>query len=529
MSESLLISSLPQSCAVVIDGAQAPRAKAGPRMPLSVRRGQVTARFDAAQSTPEMRRHWANADQLSPNAATNPAVRAIIRSHSRYEYENNGYAKGVVSTLTNFVIGTGPRLQVQTDNRDVNREIERKFARWCRAIGFARKLRLAFRTRTVAGDGIGALLTNPRVRSKVKLDLRIVEPEQVTTPITRWRPDDDSMVDGIEFDRWGNPARYFVLRRHPGDGGSIDSRSGTYDVLPADSVVHLFHEDRPGQRRGIPLLTPSLTLYAMLRRYTLAVLGTAEQAALPGGVIYSDAGADIGEEDEPEPMDEIELERNMWVTLPRTWKLGQVKAEQPTDTYGGFKREIVAESGRAMDMPRNLAASDSSDYNYASGRLDHQAFRKAVDVDHQDIEEAACDPIFEAWAREAVLISGYLSLPVRTALADIDESPDHEWIWDAGEHVDPQKEAKAQTERLKNHTTTLRREWARQGRDWEEEVEQIGRERALLKELGISAATPTTPTGGENADDDQDESDDEREESREDEDARGGDGERDDE
>jgi hypothetical protein len=184
MSESLLISSLPQSCAVVIDGAKAPRAKSGPRMPLSVRRGQVTARFDAAQSTPEMRRHWANADHLSPNAATNPAVRAIIRSHSRYEYENNGYAKGVVSTLTNFVIGTGPRLQVQTDNRDVNREIERKFARWCRAIGFARKLRLAFRTRTVAGDGIGALLTNPRVRSKVKLDLRIVEPEQVTTPIT---------------------------------------------------------------------------------------------------------------------------------------------------------------------------------------------------------------------------------------------------------------------------------------------------------------------------------------------------------
>jgi lambda family phage portal protein len=506
MSDSLLISSLPESCAVVIDGRRC-RAAAGE--PLSTQRRRVRSRFDAAQTPPEMRRHWANADHLSPNAATSPMVRAIIRSRSRYEHENNGYAKGVVSTLTNFVIGTGPRLQVRTGDRQVNREIERKFARWCRAIGFARKLRLAFRTRTVAGDGIGVLVTNPRVRAKVKLDLRIVEPEQVTTPVSRWRPDDDGLVDGIEFDRWGNPARYYVLRRHPGDAPSLGISDGTYDVLSADSVVHLFHEDRPGQRRGIPLLTPSLTLYAMLRRYTLAVLGTAEQAALPSGVIYSEAGADIGEDDEIEPMDEIELERNMFLGMPRGWKIGQLKAEQPTDTYGGFKREIVAESGRAMDMPRNLAAADSSDYNYASGRLDHQAFRKAVDVDHQDIEEMACDPIFEAWAREAVLVMDYLSLPARTALADIDETPEHEWIWDAGEHVDPQKEAKAQTERLKNRTTNLQREWSRQGVDWEEAVEQIALEHQTLKGLGLTAMEAQPGNSGKSGKDESVRDDDE--------------------
>ena len=42
-----------------------------------------------------------------------------------------------------------------------------------------------------------------------------------------------------------------------------------------------------------------------------------------------------------------------------------------------------------------------------------------------------------------------------------------QWFWNGHEHVDPAKEANAQATRLKNHTTTLAVEYARQGRDWE--------------------------------------------------------------
>jgi hypothetical protein len=51
--------------------------------------------------------------------------------------------------------------------------------------------------------------------------------------------------------------------------------------------------------------------------------------------------------------------------------------------------------------------------------------------------------------------------------------------------VDPVKEAMAQAKRLENKTTTLANEFARQGRDWERELEQIAREDAKLKELGL--------------------------------------------
>ena len=87
----------------------------------------IRARYDAAVSNDENRRHWANADNLSANAANSPLVRRLLRNRSRYEVANNSYARGIVSTLANDVIGTGPRLQMLTDNADANRFIEQEW------------------------------------------------------------------------------------------------------------------------------------------------------------------------------------------------------------------------------------------------------------------------------------------------------------------------------------------------------------------------------------------------------------------
>jgi hypothetical protein len=67
----------------------------------------VRAKFDSAQTTADNRRHWANADGLSADAAANPEVRRTLRNRARYEVANNSYARGIVLTLANDVIGTG--------------------------------------------------------------------------------------------------------------------------------------------------------------------------------------------------------------------------------------------------------------------------------------------------------------------------------------------------------------------------------------------------------------------------------------
>ncbi len=449
----------------------------------------VRGKYDAAQTTHENRRHWANADHLSADAAANAEVRRMLRSRARYEVANNSYAKGIVLTLANDVIGTGPRLQLLTENDDANSRIEREFMRWAKAIGLAEKLRTIRMARASDGETFAILASNPALPTAVKLDLRLIEADQVTTPDLSVL--NINTIDGIVFDAFGNPFEYHVLKQHPGDtrGWMLGLE---YDRVPAAAVIHYFRADRPGQSRGIPDITPALPLFAQLRRYTLAVLGAAEMAALPSGVIYTDAAADA-EASQVEPMDTVDMDRGTWMTMPFGWKIGQIKAEQPTTAYGDFKHEVIDESARPVSMPSNIARGNSSGYNYASGRLDHQAFFKAIRIDQAHLADVVLDRILKAWLNEAVLIEGYLPQPVRT----LDAEFPHQWFWDGFEHVDPAKEASAQATRLQSNTTTLAAEYAKGGLDWENELRQRARELALMRELGIdtqvTAPAPAKP------------------------------------
>lgn len=448
----------------------------------------IAAKFDSAQTTVDNRRHWANADGLAPNAAVNPQVRRILRNRSRYEVANNAYAKGIVLTLANDTVGTGPRLQMLTDDEEANRRIEEAFERWSRAVDLPGKLRTMRMARAESGEVFGLLTSNPSIDSPVSLDLRLVEAEQVTSPLSR--SPGAREVDGIILDSAGNPLAYRVLRQHPGSSTFLASPSDDpahYDLLPVASVVHYFRPDRPGQLRGIPDITPALPLFAQLRRYTLAVIAAAETAADYAAVIYTDAPAN-GEADPLEAMDEIALEQRMATVLPGGWKLGQVHAEQPTTTYGDFKREILNEIARCLNMPFNVAAGNSSGYNYASGRLDHQTYFKSIRVEQGHLQLTVLDRILGAWLREAVLVEGLLPQSMRLASSGA-PTPAHTWFWDGVEHVDPAKEATAQATRLANHTTTLAAEYARQGRDWEQELRQRAKEQALMNELGLTPAT----------------------------------------
>ena len=87
--------------------------------PLRTARGGppgVRARYDAARTSTENVNHWGNADALSAAAANSPQVRLKLRTRARYERDNNSYASGLVETVANDTIGTGPRLQLHTDD-----------------------------------------------------------------------------------------------------------------------------------------------------------------------------------------------------------------------------------------------------------------------------------------------------------------------------------------------------------------------------------------------------------------------------
>jgi capsid protein len=276
---------------------------------------RLAARYDAATTTVDNMRHWSAADGLSASSANSPDVRRTLRNRARYEVANNSYARGMTLTLANDVVGTGPRLQMLTTDANANRIVELEFFAWADAIGLAEKLRTMRLARIVDGESFCLLTSNSRIESPVKLDLRPIEADQITSP--GFSLDTARHNDGVHFDGAGNAVAYDLLRHHPGDNAFTTGVE--YDSIEADAMIHYFRCDRPGQIRGVPDITPALPLFAQLRRFTLAVLAAAETAADFAGILYTDAPAN-GEADAAEPFESIELEKRMLLTMPGGWK-----------------------------------------------------------------------------------------------------------------------------------------------------------------------------------------------------------------
>lgn len=445
-----------------------------PKKPVKARRTAkqfMRAKYDAAQTTDENRKHWSHADGLSADAAASPGVRRVLRNRARYEVSNNSYARGIVSTIANDCVGTGPRLQMLGIKKADATFVEGEFQKWATSVDLAEKLRTMRMARAVDGESLGIMYTNEELLTPVKLDIRLIEAEQVASP--GLLAPTTNMVDGIHFDDYGNPKTYDVLKEHPGNGVGLGVES--FEVSARD-MLHYFATDRPGQRRGIPELTPALPLFAQLRRWTLSVLAAAETASDFSALLYTENPID---QEDADAFDRVEIERRGMMTLPAGYKMSQLKAEQPVSTYKEFKSEILNEIARCLNTPFNIAAGNSAGYNYSSGKLDWQIYFKMLRVDRARLINQVIDRIFSAWVREAILIEGYLPQSLRTVRTDWA----HTWFFDGFEHVDPKKEADAQTVRLANNTTTLADEWGAKGKDWEEQLEQRCREKAKQKEL----------------------------------------------
>lgn len=466
--------------------------------PIPERRIQAT-RYDAAQTTSDNAKHWAMTDDYSADASLSPDVRRTLRNRSRYESENNSYAKGLILVLTGDCIGTGPRLQIQSDDRDYNTSIEQSFYEWSQEIDLPGKLYTMRQTKIRDGEVFAVLFTNPTLRSDVKLDVMLVEADRVTCPYLDSDPRYKRNVDGIQFNEYGLPISYSVLKYHPGDyfggterfaeeGGKTASSGlvGEYMNVPASNMVHWFRVDRPEQHRGLPELTPALPLFAQLRRFTLAVIASAEVAADFAAFIYTDSPpADDEEVASCTPYDHIPIAKRTATVLPDTWKVSQLKPEQPCSTYSDFKREILGEIGRCLMLPINIITGDSSRHNYASGRLDHQVYQKSILIEQDHCVRNVLSPLFRRWFNEYSLCTSIKN----------DEIPQARWFWDGFLHVDPTKESKAQELRLKNCLTNLAAEYAKVGKDWEVELEQIAREQSLCNEFGLTHPSTPKPTG----------------------------------
>lgn len=422
------------------------------------KRKDLRAKFDLAQTTRDNEKHWANADGRSARSALAPAVRKRLRDRSRYEAENSSWYAGILSTATNHIVGTGPRLQSLTANAEGNQRIERAWSRWCKASGFTTKLRVLFETYWREGECFGLRSSRPSLYP-IDLDLRTYEAEQVQSPYDSQTIGDPFVDDGIRFIPASETIEYFFLDHHPSDPFFTPSWKG--DWRPACDVIHLFRPTRCNQLRGIPRAAPGLPLLAVMRRFEIATVHAAEVAANQPMVLETTSGANIQPAQSPEDFATIELERNMATIIPEGWRLGQAKPEHPATTMEMFIRQLLMHFCRSMNVPFGLAAGTSKDSNFSSHKGDiRNLWQPEVRAEQELLEREVVNKVFR-WFLEGALLSGLLD-----DMPPIDQI-DYQWYWDGIPPLDETDAATATQIRTTSGQSTLPQEYAANGQDFE--------------------------------------------------------------
>jgi capsid protein len=136
---------------------------------------------------------------------------------------------------------------------------------------------------------------------------------------------------------------------------------------------------------------------------------------------------------------------------------------------------------------------DWSQTNYSSARAALNEVWRGVIRLRGVLIWGAAQPIYAAWLEDA-LDAGMIDVP--KGCADFYDAPaawlNADWIGPARGYVDPVKEAQASALRIDGRISTLEREAAEQGQDWEEILAQLARERDAMANLGLPGVVTDT-------------------------------------
>jgi lambda family phage portal protein len=209
--------------------------------------------------------------------------------------------------------------------------------------------------------------------------------------------------------------------------------------------------------------------------------------------------------DEPEVShdpNEYEMGAGQVIHLKPGEKVNFGNPNIPTNGFDAFVKSVATQIGAALEIPRDVLLKEfNSSYSASRGALleAYRAFKKR----RQWLVNDFCQPLYEIWLAEAVA-RGRISAPgffadplIRAAYCGT------QWIGPAQSQIDPSKEVKAAILAVDRGFKTHEQATVEMdGGDWEENVEQLKREKAALAEAGVGQTVtpndPDIPSEGEN-------------------------------
>ena len=382
----------------------------------------------------------------------------LLRSRCRDVLRNNPHANAAVESFSANIIGTGIKpSSLLSDKPDLRAALQRLWLDWtdeCDADGLAD----FFGMQTIVARALfeaGECFIRFRNRKSadgfaVPLQLQLLESDMCPYEWNMQAPNGNWIMNGIELDALGRRAAYWFYPTHPGDM-PIEPVASLMPVrIPASEVLHIFKCTRPGQMRGVPLVTPALIRLFFLDQYDDAELERKRIAAMFAGFITSAAPEDvvpIDGMDTSSDQDGIGLSGLEPGTLQTLLPGEDIKFSEPADvggTYEAFQYRQQLGVFSAVGIPYSICTSDLRRANYSSLRGSIVEYRRKLEqFQHNVFVFQMCRPIWRRWLDTAVLAQA-IDISASDYLANLSAYQAAKWIPQRNDWVDPLKDRQAE-------------------------------------------------------------------------------------
>jgi lambda family phage portal protein len=386
------------------------------------------------------------------------ATGTVLRSRARDVMRNNPHANAACESFVANLIGTGIKpSSLLTDNPDLRDTIMRLWLDWtdeADADGLADLYgmqTIVARSLFEAGECfIRFRNRKPEDGYSVPLQIQLLESEMCPYWLNEQAGNGNWIMNGVELDFVGARAAYWFYPQHPGDMPIEVIGSMTPVRVPASEVLHIFRCTRPGQMRGVPLVTPALVRMFLLDQYDDAELERKRIAAMFAGFITSATPEDvipIDGIDTSAPQENVGLSGLEPGTMQTLLPGEDIKFSEPADvggTYEAYQYRQQLALFSSLGIPYSVCTSDLRRANYSSLRGSIVEFRRKLEqFQHNIVVFQMCVPIWRRWLDTAVLAQA-IPLGASEYLAARSEYHRAKWIPQRNDWVDPLKDRQAE-------------------------------------------------------------------------------------
>lgn len=430
----------------------------------------------------------------------------LLRSRCRDTLRNNAHANAAADSFVANLIGTGIKpsslLSDQPDMREAIMELWLDWTDECDADGLADLYGMqTIVARSIFEAGECFIRFRPRKIEDdylVPLQIQLLESEMCPIGKNEKAKNGNFVMNGIELDFLGKRAAYYFYPTHPGDAPIEPDVTGLEPVrVPASEVLHIFRCTRPGQMRGVPLITPALTRLFFLDQYDDAELERKRIAAMFAGFITTPTPEDViplDGIDTSAPQENVALSGLEPGTMQTLLPGEDIKFSEPADvggTYEAYQYRQQLAIFSALGIPYSVGTSDLRRANYSSLRGSIVEYRRKLEqIQHNIIVFQMCAPIWKRWMDTAVLAQ---ALPINETiyLSDKRIYQRVRWIPQRNDWVDPLKDRQAEKLAVdagfKSRSDVVEAE----GHDPEENDQRIAADREREEQLNLVFAVHT--------------------------------------